>query len=186
MSNPFSVLSRIDCSSHTEKKGQLTYLSWTWAWSTLMKSYPESAYYFHEDVIHSDGTVTVSCTVSVAGTDRRMWLPVMDNRNNAIPIPDARKISDARMRCLVKCIAMHGLGLYIYAGEDLPEPDHAADNDALVAYCAETLPSLQKAAAQGTKALQHCFAKLPAVPHKQAFWKQHGVALKEAAAKVSP
>jgi hypothetical protein len=60
------------------------------------------------------------------------------------------------------------------------------DSDAFLDYCAATLPSLQKAAAQGTKALQHCFAKLPAAPHKQAFWKQHGAALKESAAKVAP
>lgn len=182
----FEKLSKINCADHIEKKGGMSYMSWTWAWSTLMKNYPESSYVFHDDHAHVDGTVTVSCTVTVEGMARTMWLPVMDHKNNAIPNPGARKISDARMRCLVKAIAMHGLGLYIYAGEDLPESDHAADNDALVAYCAETLPILQKAAALGLKPLQHCFAALPAGSHKQALWQQHGAALKAAAAEVAP
>jgi len=117
----FATLSAVDCSKHTEKKGNLTYLSWSWAWSILLQHYPDSSFSFGENEIHADGTVTVYCTVTVEGMPRMMWLPVMDNRNNAICNPDARKISDAKMRCLVKAIALHGLGLYIYAGEDLPE-----------------------------------------------------------------
>ncbi len=121
MSNVWKTLSAIDCSKHVEKKAGLSYLSWAWAWATLMEHYPASSFEFQPEQHHEDGSVTVTCDVTVEGTTRRMWLPVMDNRNNAIKNPDARKISDARMRCLVKAIAMHGLGLYIYAGEDLPE-----------------------------------------------------------------
>jgi len=126
----WATLSKIDVSKHIEKKANLSYLSWAWAWATLMEHYPESDYEFHPLEVGEDGTVTVSCTVRVLQTSRMMWLPVMDNRNNSIKNPDSRKISDAKMRCLVKCIAMHGLGLYIYAGEDLPETEPAVMTDA--------------------------------------------------------
>lgn len=126
----WATLSKIDVSKHIEKKSNLSYLSWAWAWATLMEHYPESSYEFHPLEVGEDGTVTVSCTVRVLQTSRMMWLPVMDNRNNSIKNPDSRKISDAKMRCLVKCIAMHGLGLYIYAGEDLPETEPAVMTDA--------------------------------------------------------
>ena len=131
MSKAWVTLSKIDCSKHVEKKGNLSYLSWSWAWSTLMDEFPSSTFEMHADERLPDDSVMVSCTVTVEGMPRTMWLPVMDNKNNAIKSPDARKISDARMRCLVKCIAMHGLGLYIYAGEDLPivEPATITDED---------------------------------------------------------
>ncbi len=130
MGGHFAVLSAVDCSKHIEKKGTLSYLSWTWAWAVLMQHYPDSAFEFLVDDNLADGTVMVSCTVTVCDTVRKMWLPVMDNRNNAIAHPNARQISDARMRCLVKCIALHGLGLYIYAGEDLPEQIDTLISDA--------------------------------------------------------
>lgn len=92
-----------------------------------MNHYPESIYRFDPYSVHHDGTVTVYCTVMIGDMSRTMWLPVMDNRNNAIKNPDSRKISDTKMRCLVKCIAMFGLGLYIYAGEDLPQGESLED-----------------------------------------------------------
>ena len=131
----WATLSAIDCSAHIEKKGQLSYLSWAWAWQTLNEHYPESAFeYFAPEVCHND-TVEVSVAVTVEGKTHKMWLPVMYNRNKSIVGPTSRDISDSRIRCLVKCIAMHGLGLFIYAGEAMPEaaktevltPDQAAD-----------------------------------------------------------
>ena len=125
----WSTLSAINVSEHIEKKGNLSYLSWSWAWQTLMDHYPCSKYEFGENTVYPDGSVEVNCTVTVirdSGTEhvaRSMWLPVMDNRNHAICNPNARQISDTKMRCLVKCIAIHGLGLYIYAGEDLPQAE---------------------------------------------------------------
>ncbi len=123
-------LSEINVSEHIEKKGNLSYLSWTWAWQTLMDIYPCSHFEFGENTIYPDGSVEVNCTVTVVcSTDsekqvsRSMWLPVMDNRNNAVINPNARQISDTKMRCLVKCIGIHGLGMYIYAGEDLPQAE---------------------------------------------------------------
>lgn len=120
MSSVWNVLSAIDVSKHIEKKGQLSYLSWAYAWGTLMKHYPEASYCYFEPNVDPNGTVEVEVELTIEGITRRMWLPVMDNRNKAVVNPSSRDVSDARMRCLVKCIAMFGLGHYIYAGEDLP------------------------------------------------------------------
>ena len=98
----WKTLSAIDVSEHTEKKNGLTYLSWAWAWGVLMKHYPEAIYEFPAQEVHLDGTVTVHCNVHIGNCVRSMWLPVMDYKNIAIKNPDARKISDTKMRCLVK------------------------------------------------------------------------------------
>ena len=123
----WQTLSKVNVSDHTAKKGSLTYLSWTWAWATLMAHYPESSYTFRPPVERSDGTCEVWVDVTVGDGEkavtREMWLSVMDNRGAAVKNPDARKLGDARMRCLTKAIAMFGLGHYIYAGEDLPQSD---------------------------------------------------------------
>jgi hypothetical protein len=115
----FKELREINVNEFTEKKGQLTYLSWTWAVDTLLQNDPMAVWEFPEPKTYND-TVMVFCNVTAMGKTMRMQLPVMDNRNNAIVNPDTRKISDATMRCLAKCIACFGIGLYIYAGEDLP------------------------------------------------------------------
>ena len=127
--NVFEKLSRIDVSNHLEKKGQLSYLSWAWAWGVLMENYGESNYSFAENEIHPDGSVTVHCSLTVANITRSMWLPVMDNRNKSVQNPSSRDISDAKMRCLVKAIAMFGLGHYIYAGEDLPRAESISETE---------------------------------------------------------
>jgi hypothetical protein len=115
----FKELREINVNEFTEKKGNLTYLSWTWAVDTLLQNDPMAVWEFPEPKTYND-TVMVFCNVTAMGKTMRMQLPVMDNRNNAIVNPDTRKISDATMRCLAKCIACFGIGLYIYAGEDLP------------------------------------------------------------------
>tara|TARA_R110000787_G_scaffold266801_1_gene373032 strand:+ start:211 stop:759 length:549 start_codon:yes stop_codon:yes gene_type:complete len=117
----WATLSSIDCSDKVEQKGKLTYLSWAWAWQTLMENYPDSTYEYGAPAGMTNDTAEVNVAVTVQGVTHRMWLPVMDNRNKSIVNPTTRDVSDARMRCLVKCIAMFGLGIYIYAGEDLPE-----------------------------------------------------------------
>jgi len=119
----WTTLSKIDVSKHVEKKNGLSYLSWAWAWGVLMQQYPQAEYSFAHSELHPDGTVTVHCDIMIGQCHRMMWLPVMDHRNNAIKNPDARKISDTKMRCLVKCLAMFGLGHYIYAGEDVPSTE---------------------------------------------------------------
>ena len=115
----YNELRKINVNEHTEKKGQLTYLSWAWAVDTLLQHDSTAVWEFPEPKYFGD-TVMVFCNVTAFGKTMKMQLPVMDNRNNAISNPDARKISDATMRCLAKCIACFGIGLYIYAGEDLP------------------------------------------------------------------
>ena len=125
----WATLSQVDVSDRIEKKQNLSFLSWSWAWGTLMEHYPQAEYTFQEPEIAADGSVMVFCTVTIDGLSRQMWLPVMDFKNRAIPSPNAFQINTARMRCLVKCLAMFGLGHYIYAGEDLPsaEADKAAE-----------------------------------------------------------
>lgn len=115
----WETLSKIDVSKHVEKKNGLSYLSWAWAWGVLMEHFPHAEYSFSSPELHQDGTVTVHCDVMIGNCHRAMWLPVMDYKNAAVKNPDARKISDTKMRTLVKCLAMFGLGHYIYAGEDI-------------------------------------------------------------------
>ena len=135
----YNELRKINVNEHTEKKGQLTYLSWAWAVDTLLQHDSTAVWEFPEPKYFGD-TVMVFCNVTAFGKTMKMQLPVMDNRNNAISNPDARKISDATMRCLAKCIACFGIGLYIYAGEDLPtgEMDNAvADWLAAIDACSD-------------------------------------------------
>lgn len=116
----YKKLREINVNEHTEKKGNLTYLSWTWAVDQLLMQDDTATWEFPEPKYFGQ-SVMVFCNVTALGKTMKMQLPVMDNRNNAIINPDSRKISDATMRCLAKCIACFGIGLYIYAGEDLPQ-----------------------------------------------------------------
>lgn len=120
----WDTLSPIDVSEHTEKKQNLTYLSWAWAWGTMCKHFPDTTYYFECEQFPDD-TVEYTCHVVVNHGGhthtQMMWLPVMDHRNKAIKNPDAFARNTCKMRCLTKCLSMLGLGHYIYAGEDLPE-----------------------------------------------------------------
>ena len=126
----WNTLSKIDVSDKVEKKMNLSYLSWAWAWGTMMDNYPDAQYNFYENqetgvpyVTLPDGTAEVRCRVTIGNLAREMWLPVMDFKNNAVANPSAREVSDTKMRCLVKTLGMWGLGLYIYAGQDLPSTD---------------------------------------------------------------
>ena len=147
----WNTLKSIDCSMFTEDKKvsqgrSLTYLSWAGAWELLLNVFPESEYSFDDLEVCEDGTTTVWCTLTVREGpnkfSRKMWLPVMTGFNNNANIkPDARDISDTRMRCLVKCAAFLGLGLYIYRGEDLPRSeDHDPAKDAANRPPAQTKP----------------------------------------------
>ena len=129
----FEVLNAIDCSEHIEKKNGLTYLSWAWAWQILKKHYPAATYQIYEDAqgrnYHTDGrTCWVKTGVSVEGIEHIEYLPVMDFRNASILVDKVTSfdVNKAIQRSLTKAVARHGLGLYIYAGEDLPD---AADDE---------------------------------------------------------
>lgn len=130
----YNELRKINVNEHTEKKGNLTYLSWAWAVDTLLQNDPTATWEFPEPKFYANSeTMMVFCNVTAFGKTMYMQLPVMDHKNQAIKNPDARKISDATMRCLAKCIACFGIGLYIYAGEDLPQEDvEEIDVDSLV------------------------------------------------------
>lgn len=121
MNKIWKTLSEVNVNSDKERKGRFDYLSWADAWKHVQQNTENAKYELHDDVVYPDGTREVRCSVWIDGISHMMWLAVMDNNNRAIKNPDARAVNDARMRCLVKAIAMHGLGLYIYAGEDLPE-----------------------------------------------------------------
>jgi hypothetical protein len=124
MTNYYTELSKIDVSEHTEKKGKFSYLSWAWAVDQLRKSHPDATW----EVIRFDGMpfmktecgYFVEVAVTVNGITLSQIHPVLNNQNKPIAQPNAFEINTSIQRCLVKAIALHGLGLYIYAGEDLP------------------------------------------------------------------
>jgi len=123
-----SDLLKVNVNDHTEKKNGLTYLSWAWAWSEVLKVDPLATWEAVETnglpcVFLPDSSAMVKTVVTIKGHSKSCWLPVMNHRNQAIKGPDAFAINTAIVRCLTKAISMHGLGLYIYAGEDLPEED---------------------------------------------------------------
>ena len=127
----WKALSKIDCSGKTMEKGGLTYLPWNQAVTYMMDNYPDYTVKWHgttdennvtRDVTYYEGgTAMVNCTVTIGEVKRECWLPVMDYKNKAIAHPSSRDISDAKQRCLVKCFALFGLGIYIYRGDAVPE-----------------------------------------------------------------
>lgn len=117
----WDTLSAIDCNANKKKKGKFDYLPWNWAWSILMEHYPSAEFKQLPDVEHGDGSVTVNTEITIEGITRPMWLAVTDFNNNGIKTPSCDDISDSRMRCFTKNMAMFGLGYYIYQGEGLPK-----------------------------------------------------------------
>lgn len=124
----FNTLNSVNCNEHTEKKNGLTYLSWAWAWAEVKKRYPTAFYTIYENPdgwnYFTDGrTCWVKTGVTIEGLEHIEYLPVMDYRNASIPADKVTSfdVNKAIQRSLTKAAARHGLGLYIYAGEDLPE-----------------------------------------------------------------
>ena len=133
----FEVLNAINVNDHTEKKNGLTYLSWSWAWSEIKKAYPDASYTVYENQIPSENnaagylvnyftdgkTCWVKTGVTINGLEYIEYLPVMDFRNKSIPFGSVTSfdVNKTIQRSLTKACARHGLGLYIYSGEDLPE-----------------------------------------------------------------
>ena len=118
-------LLKLNVNEHTEKKGNLTYLSWAWAWDLALKADEQATYkvemFGDKCYMDINGTAMVFVTVTIFGKPMTCQLPVMDYKNKAITNPDAFAINTAIMRCMTKALALHGLGLYIYSNEDLPE-----------------------------------------------------------------
>jgi hypothetical protein len=129
----FQTLNEKNVNEFTQKKGNFTYLSWAWAVRELLKVAPNATWVIHE-YSHGNGETQspymrtgagcfVKVTLTVDGIERTQIHPVLDNRNQTIDEPNAFQINTSIQRCLTKAIALHGLGLYIYAGEDLPVDD---------------------------------------------------------------
>lgn len=131
MENYFTELAKIDVREHTEKKGKFSYLSWAWAVDVLRKAEPTATW----EVVRFDGMpfietkfgIFVEVAVTVQGITLSQIHPVLDNSNKPIAQPNSFQINTSIQRALVKAIALHGLGLYIYAGEDLPEGAEVID-----------------------------------------------------------
>jgi hypothetical protein len=122
----YKELRQIDVSKYTEKKNNLTYLSWAWAVDQLLLADPKAHWFYPEYQRWGNGTVMVFCTVVANDIARTAQLPVMDYRNKPISEPDSFAVNTAMQRALAKAIALHGIGLYIYNGEDVP-PDLGED-----------------------------------------------------------
>lgn len=151
--NTFETLYKIDCREHSEERNGLTYLSWPYAWAELKKRFPKSFYTIYENkdglVYHTDGkTCWVKTGVTLVDDAESLehieYLPVMDHRNKSIPVEAVTSfdVNKAIQRSLTKAVARHGLGLYIYAGEDLPEGDPPKCTD-----CGKEIKGTPKASA---------------------------------------
>ncbi len=164
----FEELYNLNVNGKTEQKNGLTYLSWAWAWAEFKKVYPEATY----EVVKFDGLpyaydtntgYMVYTKVTADGITHEMWLPVMDGANHAmkseryeiqtkykeIPVEPATMfdVNKTIMRCLTKNLAMFGLGLYIYAGEDLPEtemPEAKAPEPVKCPKCGKVITPIKK------------------------------------------
>lgn len=126
--NYFTELNSVNVSDKVEKKNGLSYLSWAYAWGELKKKHPNATYTVYENAqgwnYHTDGrTAWVKTGVTVDGIEHIEYLPIMDSRNRSIPLEaiNSFDVNKAIQRSLTKAVARHGLGLYVYAGEDLPE-----------------------------------------------------------------
>lgn len=128
-------LRTVDVNGRIEKKNGLSYLSWAFAVDELLQRDPTATWEYRFGIdpetkepvpfVYIGTTAMVFCTVRAFGVERTAQLPIMDHRNKPIQDPDAFQVNTAMQRCLAKAIALHGLGLYIYAGEDLPPDDEA-------------------------------------------------------------
>ena len=140
MDNYFNTLYGVNVNDKTEKKGSLTYLSWAYAWGEVKKLFPDANYTIYENTLpngyvvnyFTDGkTAWVKTGVTIEGIEHIEELPVMDFRNRSLPLEQVTSFDTYKtiQRSLTKAVARHGLGLYIYAGEDLPEDTEKITKD---------------------------------------------------------
>jgi hypothetical protein len=172
--NPFEMLQSINCNGHTEKKGGLTYLSWAWAWQMVKKNFPDAFYTIYENKdglnYHTDGrTCWVKTGVTVNGLEHIEYLPVMDYKNNSIPLAKVTStdVNKSIQRSLTKACARHGLGLYIYAGEDLPAGEAEAVKEQMAEAVEEALVAVKEAKTRDE--LVRLWKELPGLHANQSF-----------------
>jgi len=200
----FETLNKTNVNGHTEEKNGLTYLSWAWAWAEVKKAYPDANYTIEKfnglPYVYDENTgYMVYTTVTIEGITHEMWLPVMDGANKAmksesytykvkrygkeetktVAAATMFDVNKAIMRCLVKNLAMFGLGLYIYAGEDLPEEEKEQASKPITEKEVETLKAMcKRKGVGGTTFNGKNFSELTPVEYTQAI-KQLG-AMKDA------
>lgn len=132
----FATLRTINVNDKIEKKGNLSYLSWAWAVDQLLQADPAASWEYRwfgeQPYCVINGTAMVFCTVTAFGLARTSQLPIMDSRNKSIPVEriDSFIVNTSMQRALAKAIALHGIGLYIYAGEDVPEGEQSEQQEA--------------------------------------------------------
>jgi hypothetical protein len=186
----FERLAAINVNEHIEKKGGLSYLSWAWAVDQLLREDPDANWVYPEPNIYGGGTVMVFCTVRAFGKPMTAQLPVMDYKNRAVPDPDSFAMNTAMQRCLVKAIALTGIALYIYSGEDLPRDDtktpevkveEEKTDKEFESFIKEHLPNLENAAKLGLAALQKAQKDIPKSPMKVKLWMDVADILKSTA-----
>ena len=154
----FLELRKINVNEHTDRKGKFTYLSWAWAVDQLLQQDPQATWTYGEPVYFAE-SLMVFCSVTAFGKTMTCQMPVINNQNKAIANPNAMDVNTAMMRCLVKTISLFGLGLYIYAGEDIPEEDivdltkEAQEWVETISQCA-SMEELKNAYSSAYKALQ--------------------------------
>ena len=154
--NMIKDLLKLNVNDHTKKKGKLTYLSWAWAWAQALEVDPTATFevqmFGDKCFMDINGTAMVWVTVTMFGKPMTCQLPVMNHLNKAIQNPDAFAVNTSIMRCMTKALSLHGLGLYIYAGEDLPpseEPESTVNESEMMDWLtaiadSENLETLQK------------------------------------------
>ena len=157
----YTKLRALDVSAKIEKKNGLSYLSWAWAVDQLLLADPAATWNYGEPVKFGE-TLMVFCTVTAFSKSMTAQLPVMDHRNKAIQNPDAFAVNTAMQRALVKAIALHGIGLYIYAGEDLPDvekPEEVLAREFIDAlekdYAGATEEAVEAARTEALRVVQH-------------------------------
>lgn len=167
----FETLNAINCNDHTELKNGLTYLSWAWAWQMVKKNYPSAFYTIYETPegrpYFDDGrTCWVKTGVTIEGLEHIEYLPIMDYNNRSIPVEKVTSMdmNKAIQRSLTKAAARHGLGLYIYACEDLPDAEQQAQKD-------QAPEAVRKTAAARKAATQTAPDDKPKLSKEEIYWK---------------
>ena len=133
----FATLNAVNINELRKEKGKMSYLAWAYAWAEVKKLHPDMTSKVYENAdglnYHHDGkTAWVKTGITIDGLEHIEFLPVMDNRNDSIPLAKitSTTINNSIQRSLTKAIARHGLGLYLYSGEDYPEEEVVANNAA--------------------------------------------------------
>lgn len=161
----FAELRKISVLDKMKKKGRFNYLSWAYAVDVLLQEDKDANWEFKAPQMFGE-TMMVFCTVTAFGASRTAFLPVMNNNNQPIANPDASQVNKAMQRCLVKAIALHGIALYIFEGEDLPEEGEEVEDKPkeLSSITDERLKNAIKSIKEGaytTEKLRDTFALTP-------------------------